>query len=85
MPLKTETVEEPTLNLTPMIDIVFLLIIFFMVGTQFAQMENQYDIQLPTIPGRLEAEWILPCVSLEKEGSLSGSYTIAGRPRALLQ
>ena len=49
MPLKTETVEEPTLNLTPMIDIVFLLIIFFMVGTQFAQMERQYDIELPTV------------------------------------
>ena len=49
MPLKTETVEEPRLNLTPMIDIVFLLIIFFMVGTQFAQMERQYDINLPTV------------------------------------
>ena len=49
MPLKTDTIEEPTLNLTPMIDIVFLLIIFFMVGTQFAQMERQYDIELPTV------------------------------------
>lgn len=49
MPLKTGTVEEPTLNLTPMIDIVFLLIIFFMVGTQFAQMERQYDIELPSV------------------------------------
>ena len=49
MPLKTETVEELTLNLTPMIDIVFLLIIFFMVGTQFTQMERQYDIELPTV------------------------------------
>lgn len=49
MPLKTDTVEDETLNLTPMIDIVFLLIIFFMVGTQFAQMERQYDIKLPTV------------------------------------
>jgi biopolymer transport protein ExbD len=49
MPLKTDTVEEPSLNLTPMIDIVFLLIIFFMVGTQFAQIERQYDIDLPTV------------------------------------
>ncbi|MCP4506160.1 MAG: biopolymer transporter ExbD, partial [Fuerstiella sp.] len=31
MPLRTESLEEPQLNLTPMIDIVFLLIIFFMV------------------------------------------------------
>ena len=49
MPLKTETVDEPALNLTPMIDIVFLLIIFFMVGTQFTQAERQYDVQLPTV------------------------------------
>ncbi|MFM7920611.1 MAG: ExbD/TolR family protein, partial [Planctomycetaceae bacterium] len=31
MPLKTENLEDPALNLTPMIDVVFLLIIFFMV------------------------------------------------------
>ena len=29
MPLKTHVDEQPTLNLTSMIDIVFLLIIFF--------------------------------------------------------
>lgn len=53
MPLKTDTVEEPVLNLTPMIDIVFLLIIFFMVGSEFtrkrAEAEGRYDIQLPTV------------------------------------
>jgi len=49
MPLKPDTIEDATLDLTPMIDIVFLLIIFFMVGTQFAQMERQYDIELPTV------------------------------------
>ncbi len=49
MPLKTESIEEPDLNLTPMIDIVFLLIIFFMVGTQFSEMERQYDVKLPTV------------------------------------
>lgn len=48
MPLRTESLEEPQLNLTPMIDIVFLLIIFFMVGTRFSEIEQQYDIELPT-------------------------------------
>ena len=49
MPLKgVETTEESAINLTPMIDIVFLLIIFFMVGARFTEQERQYDIQLPT-------------------------------------
>ncbi len=50
MPLKiNETSEEAAINLTPMIDIVFLLIIFFMVGTQFTQRESQFEIQLPSV------------------------------------
>ncbi|MFP6768928.1 MAG: biopolymer transporter ExbD [Planctomycetaceae bacterium] len=49
MPLKgVETTEESAINLTPMIDIVFLLIIFFMVGARFTEQERQYDIELPT-------------------------------------
>lgn len=50
MPLKTESVEEPALNLTPMIDIVFLLVIFFMVGAQFTEEENRVDVKLPSAP-----------------------------------
>lgn len=48
MPLRTESLEEPSLNLTPMIDIVFLLIIFFMVGTRFSEIEQKFDVELPT-------------------------------------
>lgn len=48
MPLKTGSIEEPNLNLTPMIDIVFLLIIFFMVGTQFTTPEDRFPVELPT-------------------------------------
>ncbi len=47
MPLLTDSLEEPSLNLTPMIDIVFLLIIFFMVGTRFSEIEQQFDVELP--------------------------------------
>lgn len=49
MPLKTDGIEEPNLNLTPMIDIVFLLIIFFMVGTQFSELEREFDVQVPQV------------------------------------
>jgi biopolymer transport protein ExbD len=49
MPLKTHADEQPTLNLTPMIDIVFLLIIFFMVGTKFAEAERNVDVRIPQV------------------------------------
>lgn len=52
MPLKTSISEElPTVNLTPMIDVVFLLIIFFMVGTQFTQPEREIPLKLPGVGG----------------------------------
>lgn len=49
MPLKIQPLEEPQLNLTPMIDIVFNLLIFFMVGTRFADLERQFDVHLPQV------------------------------------
>jgi biopolymer transport protein ExbD len=49
MPLKTHHDELPELNLTPMIDVVFLLIIFFMVGTKFADMERNVELQVPRV------------------------------------
>jgi biopolymer transport protein ExbD len=49
MSLKTTRDELPTLNLTPMIDVVFLLIIFFMVGTKFAEEERKIDVQVPSV------------------------------------
>lgn len=49
MPLKTEPLEEPTINLTSMLDVVMLLIIFFMVGTTFSEEERQAGIQIPTV------------------------------------
>ena len=49
MPLKTHIDEQPTLNLTPMIDIVFLLIIFFMVGTKFSELERKIGLKPPSV------------------------------------
>ena len=52
MSLKTQFEEMPTLNLTSMIDVLFLLIIFFMVGTKFIESERQIDLKLPQVkPG----------------------------------
>ena len=44
MPLKIHIDEQPSLNMTPMIDIVFLLIIFFMVGTKFTELERKIGL-----------------------------------------
>ena len=52
MPLKTHLDEQPVLNLTPMIDIVFLLMIFFMVGTQFTEMEKKIELRVPEVADR---------------------------------
>jgi biopolymer transport protein ExbD len=49
MPLKTEQLEVSELNLTPMIDVVFLLIIFFLVGSTFSEAERQFDVQVPSV------------------------------------
>ena len=52
MPLKIQRDDQSSINLTPMIDIVFLLIIFFMVGTKFSELnetERDIAIQVPTV------------------------------------
>jgi biopolymer transport protein ExbD len=52
MPLKTHLDDQPTLNLTPMIDVVFLLIIFFMVGTKFTELERKIGLRIPEVADR---------------------------------
>ena len=37
-----------SLNLTPLIDVVFLLLIFFLVATRFAQDDRELPVQLPS-------------------------------------
>jgi biopolymer transport protein ExbD len=49
MPLKVEPLEEPYLNMTPLVDVILNLLIFFMLGTSFAKDERQFDVELPTV------------------------------------
>ena len=42
--------EDPEVNLTPLIDVVFILLIFFMVSTTF-QKESELKIELPEASG----------------------------------
>ena len=67
--------EEVTINLTPLIDIVFLLLIFFMVSTTFSK-ESQLRIRLPDASPDSEVEQrpSLLVVAITK----SGDYSIRG-------
>jgi biopolymer transport protein ExbD len=49
MPLKTHLDDEPTLNLTAMLDVMFLLIIFFMLGTRFVGAERKIQLNVPKV------------------------------------
>ena len=43
---QTSSEDEPAVNLTPLIDVVFILLIFFMVSTTF-QRESEIKVELP--------------------------------------
>jgi biopolymer transport protein ExbD len=48
---RRQRLEEVSVNLTPLIDVVFLLLIFFMVSTTFTR-ETQLSIDLPEATGQ---------------------------------
>ena len=73
MPLKTHLDEQPTLNMTPMIDIVFLLIIFFMVGTKFTELERKIGLKVPRVnnSGALTAAPEKKVINVHADGEIS--------------
>ena len=50
MNLRQSHGDDPEVNLTPLIDVVFILLIFFMVSTTF-QKESEINIELPEASG----------------------------------
>ncbi|HBX60465.1 MAG TPA: biopolymer transporter ExbD [Methylophaga sp.] len=55
MKLLPRNSEEPDVNLTPMIDVVFLLLLFFMVSTSFIR-ESSLKVDLPEASGQALTE-----------------------------
>lgn len=51
MPLKTQPLEEPGINLTSLLDVILTIVMFFMLSTTFNQNERQTDILVPTVGG----------------------------------
>jgi biopolymer transport protein ExbD len=78
--------EAVEINLTPLIDVVFLLLIFFMVSTTFSK-ETQLHIKLPEATATAQPED--QSKELEIDISASGMFAIKGpadkEARQLLQ
>jgi biopolymer transport protein ExbD len=64
------------LNMTPLIDVVFLLLIFFMVATSFSR-ESQINIDLPKAS---RTQMNLPDNRIEVNVTSQGEYFINGKP-----
>lgn len=76
MKLASRSREEPELNLTSLIDVVLLLLVFFMVSTSFVR-EAEINIRLP----EASAEPVAPVevTVLEIGITQSGNFLLNGR------
>ena len=67
--------EEPEINLTSLIDVVLLLVIFFMVSTSFT-VDGRLRLQLPgssAVPERQAADAVVIAITAD------GSYSVNDR------
>jgi biopolymer transport protein ExbD len=69
--------EEPDLNMTSLIDVVLLLLIFFMLSTKFID-EGRLKIRLPEAGIAPDAE--SQRESIEIDVTAAGEYRVNGRP-----
>lgn len=62
--------EDVQINLTPLIDVVFLLLIFFMVSTSFKK-ETKVSLELPEASGeQMDSQQALIEVTISKNGEI---------------
>jgi biopolymer transport protein ExbD len=69
--------EEPDLNMTSLIDVVLLLLIFFMLSTRFID-EGRLQIRLPESGVEPDAASVRDAVEIEV--TAEGGYRVNGRP-----
>lgn len=66
--LRTKRDNDLDINITPLIDVVFLLLIFFMISTTF-QRESEITIELPESSGDIaETEKKVIEISIDNQG-----------------
>lgn len=68
--------DEIAINMTPMIDIVFLLLIFFLTATTFAREEVEMDMRLPEAHSGVEGKNAHPIIV---QVFADGRMTLDGR------
>lgn len=56
--------RELSTNMTPMIDVVFLLIIFFLVSSHLARQESRIPLELPTAGSHAPSDVQTPSVTI---------------------
>ena len=76
MRLSEESVEEAGPDLTPVIDVVFLLLIFFLVATEYHQEERELDVVLPEVT---QAKPLAMTKELIVNITKGGAFKLAGR------
>lgn len=85
MKFKRQTKEEDSINLTPLIDVVFLLLIFFMVSTTFTK-ETHLKVDLPEAvgePGIKQSEPMEILINAQGEYSLNGKPLVNNQLKTL--
>ena len=75
MRLRRRQDDSPDITLTPLIDVVFLLLIFFMVSTTFSQ-HAQLEIELPEASSEEQQE---QSENIEIAIDVKGRYYVNGR------
>jgi biopolymer transport protein ExbD len=84
--LSSQRQDEPELNLTSLIDVVLLLLVFFMVSTSFVR-ESRIGIRLPEAgnaqPAQVITEQMTIAVTAQGGYLLNGQALIDGRPETL--
>ena len=77
MPLKVQLDETPPLNLTAMLDVMFLLIIFFVLNTKFLDEERQIEVRVPHVAdrGNLSAAPQSKTVNISRDGTITLDQT----------
>lgn len=79
MRFQGDSEEDYSLQLTSLIDVVFLLLIFFMVSTSFVDFTRRLDIELPEAESSaevVEKKSFLIEVGVEKRISLNGKTVL---------